>query len=634
MTAAEFDARWEEFTAAYGELSKTAAGDARHRLAVQMVLERLSAEPVEPNAAQGTNPAASKKDTPTAKSSVPGTAAWLARNQVRIHLTPPPSADVSPVREALVREVRQSFRGHADFQESAASMPHRMTGTAEGRRAEEFVFDKLKSYGLSARYHEFDMLIWRRKSAALTIRPGESDRKETEQDPAGSEGRSKDDGDNAGTLTPATESFAYTPARSDVRAELIDVGDGLAEDFAAAGAALRGKIALVNLHIMDPGRLKPGAKKRGNPHRSTRAAMAMRYGAVGVIFVNKYPGGVLTTGTVSKNDAPIKIPALCIARDDGAAIRALGPPTVRSSPAPEPEGNDGQDSKSKAADENEPDAEKSRDEDSAQKRTEPARKLFGGQPVLAHIEAESETERIRARNVIGMIPGLELPHERVIVGGHLDTWDLSVGAIDNGIGAFAVLDMARAMRAAGVVPLRTLEFVFWMGEEQGLVGSLAFIKDEAHAGRLDDIRLYVNIDMHGNPQGFDTEGRSELRPFFKETTRRIRELGIDFPGRRRNSPSLFSDNVPFAVQGIPVMQMISQLDGRVYAYYHSNQDHMELADPEHMRRSSLIMSQALLHLGKARDLPARRLSKEDTRRLFVRYGISGVLSKRGFHLRD
>jgi len=231
------------------------------------------------------------------------------------------------------------------------------------------------------------------------------------------------------------------------------------------------------------------------------------------------------------------------------------------------------------------------------------------------------------------VPGLERPQERVLIGAHLDTWDLSPGAIDNGIGAFAVLDIARAFHAAGIVPYRTVQFVFWMGEEQGLVGSLAYLKEQAGLGQLDQIKMYVNIDMHGNPEGFDTEGRDEMIAFFQETGRRMKARGIEFKAEERNKPSLFSDNVPFAVQGIPVMQMISNLDGGVYAFYHSNRDHLKLVKPEHMQRSSLIMAQALHHLAGSRRIPAGRLSKKDTRRLFQKYGIAGVLRKRGFEER-
>lgn len=507
---------------------------------------------------------------------------------------PPPESDASVDYPALRRQtqeresralkddIEKNFSGYDDLKAATEVAEHRMTGTKQGRAAETFVFEKLKSYGLSPRYHTFDILIWRRKSAALEIRAGEK------------------------IIKPASVSFAYTPLDSDVTAPIFDVGDGLAEDFAEAGDDLNGKIALVNLHIMNDrvggaeddkddkdgeGGTEKKRKKRGNPHRSTRAAWAMRRGAVGVIFVNKYKGGVLTTGTVSKNDSPIKIPALCVSLDEGRAIRALLGNATGSA------------------------------EDSGS--VESPR-------VTARIQAKAETEKIQARNVIAEVPGFERPEESVMIGAHLDTWDLSPGAIDNGIGAFAVLDIARAFQAAGIVPFRTVRFAFWMGEEQGLVGSLAYIKDQAAAGNLDRIKLYVNIDMHGNPRGFDTEGRQEMTAFFQETGRRIKALGIDFEATERNKPSLFSDNVPFAVQGIPVMQMISDLRGGVYAYYHSDRDFLKLVEPEHMRRSSLIMAQALHHLAGAPNIPAGRLSKKDTRRLFEKYGIAGVLRKRGF----
>jgi Zn-dependent M28 family amino/carboxypeptidase len=83
---------------------------------------------------------------------------------------------------------------------------------------------------------------------------------------------------------------------------------------------------------------------------------------------------------------------------------------------------------------------------------------------------------IKARNVIATIKGKTMPNEKVVVGGHLDSWDLATGAIDNGIGSFSVLDMARTFKVLNLQPERTVEFVMFMGEEEGLLGSKAYVR--------------------------------------------------------------------------------------------------------------------------------------------------------------
>src|SRR5690606_33444905 len=82
----------------------------------------------------------------------------------------------------------------------------------------------------------------------------------------------------------------------------------------------------------------------------------------------------------------------------------------------------------------------------------------------ATINMKNTTGTMQARNVIGRIEGSEFPDEKIVVGAHLDTWDLAQGAIDNGLGAYSVIDMARTFMALDIKPRRTVEFVLFMGE--------------------------------------------------------------------------------------------------------------------------------------------------------------------------
>ena len=88
-------------------------------------------------------------------------------------------------------------------------------------------------------------------------------------------------------------------------------------------------------------------------------------------------------------------------------------------------------------------------------------------------------------NTVAEIKGSEKPDEVVILAGHLDSWDLGTGATDNGTGAMAVLEAARAVKAAGVKPKRTIRFILFTGEEQGLVGSQHYV--DAHKDELPKI---------------------------------------------------------------------------------------------------------------------------------------------------
>lgn len=99
---------------------------------------------------------------------------------------------------------------------------------------------------------------------------------------------------------------------------------------------------------------------------------------------------------------------------------------------------------------------------------------------------------VRAHNVIADFPGSEANGEMVILGAHLDSWDLSGGATDNGAGVVTMLEVLRAVHAAGLQPKRTLRVVLFSGEEQGLLGSKAYV--ESHRGELPKIQAVLVQD--------------------------------------------------------------------------------------------------------------------------------------------
>src|SRR5205085_2491906 len=108
---------------------------------------------------------------------------------------------------------------------------------------------------------------------------------------------------------------------------------------------------------------------------------------------------------------------------------------------------------------------------------------------------------VQVANVVGEIKGREKPGEWILVGAHLDSWDYATGAQDNGSGVVQVIDAARAIRAAGRAPKRSIRFVLWGGEEQGMLGSDAYVK--AHAAELGSCLAVLNTDNGaGHPDGW------------------------------------------------------------------------------------------------------------------------------------
>jgi hypothetical protein len=116
-------------------------------------------------------------------------------------------------------------------------------------------------------------------------------------------------------------------------------------------------------------------------------------------------------------------------------------------------------------------------------------------------------------NVIAEIPGREKPDEWIIIGAHLDSWDYGTGAQDNGSGCAMVLEAARAIAMMGA-PRRSIRFALWGGEEEGLLGSAAYVK--AHKAELGKCVAALNTDNGaGHPKGWKVQGRADLAEAMK-----------------------------------------------------------------------------------------------------------------------
>ncbi|MFQ5807240.1 MAG: M28 family metallopeptidase [Phycisphaerae bacterium] len=150
-------------------------------------------------------------------------------------------------------------------------------------------------------------------------------------------------------------------------------------------------------------------------------------------------------------------------------------------------------------------------------------------------------------NVVAEIPGSgPLAHEVVVLCAHLDRWHLAEGVIDNGNGSAKILETARALAALDWKPRRTARFIWFMGEEQDLFASKAYV--EAHADELDDIVGVVNLDMPGSPRKFATFGHPEIVGFPKSVGTQLR--GYEISEGTGNPRGSWSDHAPFMAAGV------------------------------------------------------------------------------------
>jgi hypothetical protein len=147
-------------------------------------------------------------------------------------------------------------------------------------------------------------------------------------------------------------------------------------------------------------------------------------------------------------------------------------------------------------------------------------------PVTIEAEWQNEVSGPKqVSNVVAEITGEGSSREWVLLGAHLDSWDLGTGAQDNGTGVVMVLEAARAIASLGKPPRRSIRFALWAAEEPGPAGSAMFIK--RHANELQDCIAVLNTDNGaGRPRGWYVSGRTDLRDAMRPITERLRDCAL------------------------------------------------------------------------------------------------------------
>jgi carboxypeptidase Q len=226
-------------------------------------------------------------------------------------------------------------------------------------------------------------------------------------------------------------------------------------------------------------------------------------------------------------------------------------------------------------------------------------RLSAGETLRLNVQLETENWNGRPNNVVGEFPGHgKLAREIVIVCAHLDSWDLAEGALDNGTGSAVILESARALTRVGWQPRRTVRFIWFMGEEQGLAGSEAYVR--RHHDELDHVVAVVNLDMPGSPRMFALHGKHpEIEPL-------LRELRADLSGYELKEEighwaGHGSDDASFADEGVCTIALGGEM-GPGSKYYHTPGDTFDVVDCRGTIPSSAIVAVLLRRLG---DVPQR-----------------------------
>ena len=252
----------------------------------------------------------------------------------------------------------------------------------------------------------------------------------------------------------------------------------------------------------------------------------------------------------------------------------------------------------------------------------------GAAPTIAiTVAARYDESNLKAENVVAEIPGSDPKAGYVMAGAHFDSWIAGDGANDNGAGSITVLEAARLISRLGIKPKRTIRFVLWSGEEQGLLGSRAYI-DQHYASRPVDpslkgidsyiawrnafpitpkpeysqLKAYFNMDNgSGKFRGIYAEGNVAAAPILREWLSPFNSLGAD---KVVMSKTGGTDHVYLQAIGLPGYQFIQDPLDYESRVHHSSVDTLDHMRADDMRQASVILAGMLLQAAMSdKELP-------------------------------
>ena len=237
----------------------------------------------------------------------------------------------------------------------------------------------------------------------------------------------------------------------------------------------------------------------------------------------------------------------------------------------------------------------------------------GSDPVVLEFDIVNRTypDGATVYNAVAEIPGTDHADEVIMLGGHLDSWHAATGATDNAFGVTVMMEAVRILRAINATPRRTVRVALWGGEEQGLLGSQAYIKQ--HFGTAEEptddyarFGGYFNVDSGtGRLRGAQVFGPSEAADVLREVLAPFADLGLvgaqNTIGRRRGG----SDHTSFNEVGLPGISM--RQDPIEYGTYtwHTNLDTYERVIEQEAIAAAIVVAAAVHHLANRDELLPR-----------------------------
>jgi hypothetical protein len=362
-----------------------------------------------------------------------------------------------------------------------------------------------------------------------------------------------------------------TPAGG-IETNLVDIGHGNEQDFARAGAAVRGAILLASSDL--------GSTWADLFNEYTQPPpvieRAVKRGAAAILWMGARERLLLYRHTNTGDASLERIPQAVVAREDAMRLAR----TIAAHPG------------------------------QVRVRFSMPNKIGGA---------------VEQENVVGEIRGYQKPDEAVILGAHLDSWDLGTGALDNGCNAALVIEAARAIKASGLLPRRSIRFVLFSGEEQGMYGSWQYAL--AHRAELDKIRGVVVFDSGvGRVTGYSLTGRGDIEDGVREILKPLDSWDIS---HHTLDGDIGTDNWDFFLEGVPTL-VAEQDEANYLPNYHAASDTFDKVDIRELKINTALAAVTAWGIADRVEPLGKRLSRSEMSRLLKETHLDEKMEQLGY----
>jgi hypothetical protein len=375
-------------------------------------------------------------------------------------------------------------------------------------------------------------------------------------------------------FSPSLVSVALSPATPEggVEGPLVNVGYGAEAEFAKAGAGVKGAILVVNTDIgstwtdlFNEYLKPPGIIQR-----------AIRGGAAAILWTGERERKLLYRHTNTSDGKPERLLQAILAREDGLRLQR-------------------------------------------------AVEAYPGKMRARLVLPNKLNGPVEQENVIGEIRGYEKPDEIVVLAAHLDSWELGTGALDNGCNAALVVEAAQAIKATGLLPRRTIRFILFGGEEQGLLGSYGYVR--AHRTELDNYRGVVVFDTGtGRVTGYSLGGRPEIEAGVREILKPFAGWGVDHD---TTDAQWGTDHFDFLLEGVPTL-IANQEVSNYLVNYHAASDTFDKVDFRELKLNTVLAAVTAWGIADRVEPLGRRQNRAEVEKMLRDTGLEEELKTQGY----